>query len=317
MVWHEIIYSICVGAFISGAIFTIILMLLSASNLSQNASEGIDDSSDGEDLDTEIEIDTEVDFDSEIEVNSDFDTEVEVNSDFDTEVEVNSDFDTEVEVDYDFDTEVEVDCDFDTEVEVDCDFDTEIEIDTEVDLSIGGNAAGLMSDVVSYANNTPVSLIFSLYLLWMGAIGTFSYDVIASKLFWMSLVLIIPVGITKLVSRAYQKVAQNQTYRVRVKDELLGREATVKIDVDHNGGVVSIKTPDSVQQIGAKSLFPLAYFYSGDTVFVCAYHDGIYYIDSNPKNVRLHHGKKGKKSEPKSKHSQISNFHQAAISPQR
>ncbi len=195
--------------------------------------------------------------------------------------------------------------------------DTDHDLGHHTSLHLRVKASGHTNDVVSYANKTPVSLIFSLYLLWMGATGTFTYDSLDSKLLWIGLVLILPILITKLVSLGYQKVAQNYTYRVRVKDELLGREATVKIDVDHNGGVVSIKTTESVQQFGAKTLFPLSYFYPGDIVYICAYQDGIYYIDSNPENVQFSPVKKRKNKNPKTSHSRISNFHQATISRQR
>ncbi|MHA1584402.1 MAG: hypothetical protein ACTSWL_04050, partial [Promethearchaeota archaeon] len=136
-------------------------------------------------------------------------------------------------------------------------------------------------------SHTPVSLVFSLYILWFGTIGLIFYTIIPSKIAWAITLSFVPIVIVKLLTKVWGKFAKNTLYRLYLGNDLLGREATVKIDVTTEGGLVSIKQQNSIQQIGVHSLFPLSYFYSGDTVFVCAYRNGIYLVDSNPNNVEL------------------------------
>ena len=275
-----------------GGILTLLLMILSASNLSNNSSESIEHSEMESEVDSNVEIDHDAPFDHDSDIDHDS-------------------FDQDSDVDHDsFDQDSDVD--HDTHLDNDNGLDSESELNLDIDIA----SAGSVSDMVSYSTNTPTSLVFSLYLLWFGTMGTFTYDAISLKIIWLSITLLVPMGITKLVSKAYASLAKNRTYRVRVKNELLGREAIVKIAVDQNGGVISIKTTESIQQIGAKSLFPLSYFYPGDTVYICAYENGMYYVDSNAQNVKLSYAKKGKKNENKSSISKISRFHEATISRQ-
>ncbi|UYP45457.1 hypothetical protein NEF87_001742 [Candidatus Lokiarchaeum ossiferum] len=337
MIWHEIIYSICVGALIMGVILTLLLMILSASNLSNSSSDSIEHSEMDSEVDSSVETDhgTHLDHDSDIDHDS-FDHGSDIDHDsFDHGSDIDHDsFDHGSDIDHDsFDHGSDIDHDsFDHGSDIDhdsfdhgsdVDHDTHLEnddgfnSDSELGLDMDVGSAGSVSDMVNYSTNTPTSLVFSLYLLWFGTMGTFTYNLISLKIIWLIVVLLVPVGITKIVSKGYESLAKNRTYRVRVQNELLGREALVKIAVDQNGGVISLRTTESVQQIGAQSLFPLSYFYPGDTVYICAYENGMYYVDSNAQNVKLSYAKKGKKNENKSSISKISNFHQATISRQR
>ena len=66
MVWHSIIYSICVGAFFGGLVLTILLLILSGANLVQNMNS-IDDGFDS--VDTDIG-DASIEIDSSVEISS-------------------------------------------------------------------------------------------------------------------------------------------------------------------------------------------------------------------------------------------------------
>ncbi len=143
------------------------------------------------------------------------------------------------------------------------------------------------AEIVDYSSQTPLILILNFYLLWFGAVGLISYEIIKVKFVWISVTIVISIIITKSFNKLYQKISKNSTYKVRVKNDLLGRLCTVKIPVDTNGGVVTVKSTESTQQIGVKSFFPLSYFYENDIVYICKYKDGMYYVDSNPSNVQL------------------------------
>jgi len=271
MIWHEII---------SGFILTLILSIMAASNFS-NQEAGDNDIS--EDFDDTGEYGTD-------SVESDFD------GDIDSDIDAGEiDFDPESDMDLDSDIDLEAD----TEIDVETDFDSDIEIDEEFDIgtSIESLSTG-ESDFINFENQTPLSLIFSLYLLWFGAIGTFTYDlfVISWMWLWLILVLTVPVAFVKIVSKFWRKISKNTAYRVRVGNQLLGREAVVKIPVSSDGGTVSVKSAGAVQQIGVKSLHELSWFYSGMTVYICEYSDGIYFVDDNPASVKMPHLKNQNKT---------------------
>lgn len=276
MIWHEIIFSLCVGALISGFILTLILSIMAASNFS-NQEAGDNDISE--------------DFDDTGEYGTD-----SVESDFDGDID--SDIDAG-EIDFDPELDLDLDLEADTEIEVETDVDSDIEIDEDIEIgaSIESDFSTGESDFINFENQTPLSLIFSLYLLWFGAIGTFTYDLfqISWMWFWLILVLTVPVVFVKIVSKFWKKISKNSAYRVRVGNQLLGREAVVKIPVSSDGGTISVKSAGAVQQIGVKSLHELSWFHSGMTVYICEYRDGMYFVDDNSASVKLPHQKKQNK----------------------
>ena len=262
MIWYEIIFSLCVGALISGFILTLILSIMAASNFS-NQEAGDNDLSEDIDGDIDSDIDGgEIDIDEDIEI------------------------DVDAEIEFETDTDVDVEADIETDIEIDEDIDIGALI--ESDLSIGE------SEFINFENQTPLSLIFSLYLLWFGAIGTSTYDIFSLqwKWLWLIIVLLVPIALVKFISKFWRKISKNTAYRVRVGDQLLGREATVKIPVSTDGGTVSVKSAGAVQQIGVKSLHELSWFHSGMTVYICEFRNGMYFVDDTPASVKLPHLKK-------------------------
>ena len=269
MIWHVIIFSLCIGALISGFILTILLSIMAASNFS-NQEAGDNDISD--------EIDGDIDSDIDLEVDAEIDVDLETDMDLDSDIDLEAD--TEIDIDSD------IESDIDSDIEIDEDID--IGVSVESDLSMGE------SDFINFENQTPLSLVFSLYLLWFGAIGTFTYNLFSNSWmwFWLILILVAPVVFVKIISKFWRRISKNSAYRVRVGNQLLGREATVKIPVSVDGGIVSIKSAGAVQQIGVKSLHELSWFHSGTTVYICEFREGMYFVDDNPASVKLGHLKK-------------------------
>jgi membrane protein implicated in regulation of membrane protease activity len=143
---------------------------------------------------------------------------------------------------------------------------------------------GHAGEFVTSENSTPLSLVFSLYLLWFGAIGVFTYKSLDNKFIWLALIILIPIILTKSVSLLWKRVTKNSFYRVPLGRQLIGKPVVVKIDVTEKNGTISLRTADSVQILHAKSLYPLSRFYSGETVYICDYKDGIYLVDANPRS---------------------------------
>ncbi|MHA1562121.1 MAG: NfeD family protein [Promethearchaeota archaeon] len=265
MIWYAIIFSLCVGALISGFLLTLVLSIMAASNFS-NQEAG----------DNEISEDFDGDIDSDIDSG---------------EIDICDDIDVDAEIDIDLDSDIELEAD--TDIDAGADIESDFEIDEEIDIGNSGESAIATgeSDFINFENQTPLSLIFSLYLLWFGAIGTSTYDIFSLQLkwLWFIIILLAPIALVKLISKFWRKISKNSTYRVRTGKNLLGREATVKIAVSADGGVVSVKTAGAVRQIGVKSLHPLSWFHSQTTVYICEYKDGMYFVDDNPASVKLHH----------------------------
>jgi len=227
-------------------------------------------------------------------VESDFD------GDIDSDIDAGEiDFDPESDMDLDSDIDLEADTEIEVETDVDSDIDSDIEIDEDIEIgaSIESDFSTGESDFINFENQTPLSLIFSLYLLWFGAIGTFTYDLflVSWMWLWLILILIVPVAFVKTISKFWRKISKNTAYRVRVGNQLLGREAIVKIPVSSDGGTISVKSAGAVQQIGVKSLHELSWFHSGMTVYICEYRDGMYFVDDNSASVKLPHQKKQNK----------------------
>lgn len=280
MVWHNILYSICVGALISGVILTILLLILAASSMIQGNDSEIDESELEEAGDQDIgEGEGEVD-DSGIDDGIDDGLD---ESGMDDGIDDGID---EGSMDDGVDDGLEPDVDSETDAKADHSDDLGVDQSQPGPISISA-ARGGHSDLLIFNNRTPISLVFSLYLLSLGATGTSSYDLMGNKILWAGLIIVVPFLVTKLLSKVWQKIAKNTTYQVRRGDQLLGRLARVKIDVSNDGGVISVQNSDSVQQVPARPLYPLAWFYPGDMVYICKFQDGVYLVDSNPKNVEF------------------------------
>ena len=90
---YDIFFSICLGLFIGGLLFSIISVFL-ANMESQSLGQEID-------TDVDIDADIDVDIDADIDVDIDADIDIDVDTDIDIDVDADIDIDTEVDVDTD------------------------------------------------------------------------------------------------------------------------------------------------------------------------------------------------------------------------
>ncbi|MHA1675035.1 MAG: hypothetical protein ACTSYI_15570 [Promethearchaeota archaeon] len=289
--WYNILYSICVGCLIAGLLLVGVLLFLSASSLS-TVNHEINSDSDGSNIDhIDHDLNSDSDFDHDLGTHIDHDVD---GSSIDHDIYTDSDFDHDLgtHIDHDVDgTHIDHDVDgthIDHDVDgthIDHDADSDFQHDSGIHINHEGNI--FSSDLIESKGKTPLSLKFSLYLLWFGTFGTFLYDVLLLKVLWISLTIFLSILFSSLVSRFWQKIARNSAYRIHLGNDLLGRQATVKIPVSTEGGVISVNTYDAVQTLSARTLHPLAYYYSGDQVFICRVKNQEYFVDDNPEKVEL------------------------------
>ncbi|MCF2139459.1 MAG: hypothetical protein K9W44_05325 [Candidatus Lokiarchaeota archaeon] len=257
MVWHEILFSICVGSLIAGILLVSLLLFLSATSLSTS---------------NHIE-----------HFGADSGTDAAINDNFEGDHSLSSDHDISSEHEFTSDHDISSEHEFTS----DHDISSEHEFSSEHDFASDFISESQFPEFVQTKGKTPLSLKFSLFLLWFGAIGIFLYDYIKLKEFWIILTILLSFGISIIITKFWSKIARNTMYRVRLGNELIGRQATVKIPVSKGGGVISVNTYDAVQTLAARSLHPLSYFYPGDQVYICIVKDGMYLVDDNPESARI------------------------------
>ena len=94
---YDIFFSICLGLFIGGLLFSIISVFL-AHMESQSLGQ---------------EVDTDVDIDADVDVDIDADVDVDIDADIDVDIEADIDIDIDADVDIDIDADIDVDIDTD------------------------------------------------------------------------------------------------------------------------------------------------------------------------------------------------------------
>lgn len=272
--------------FVAGLVLTILFFILSTISLSHAATSG--ESSDTGDTEGSVEAEGH-DLGSDQSMESDHSIETEDTFDADHSVEV----DHGVEIDHSVEVEHNFESNHTVQVEAHAGSPDTHEISSETETgahTLDTDHVDINSDtddgVLTLENKTPITLIFSLYILWFGAIGVFSYDIILEKYLWLTLVVLIPIAISKIISLAWHRIARNLTYRVSQEMELLGKRATVKVEITEEGGTIAIQSAYYVHQVPAKSFYPMAKFYPGEEVFIWDFKDGFYLVDSHPRTQR-------------------------------
>ncbi|NVM45431.1 MAG: DUF1449 family protein [Candidatus Lokiarchaeota archaeon] len=91
---YDIFFSICLGLFIGGLLFSIISVFLA-----QMESQSL-----GQEVDTDVDIDADVDVDIDADVDVDIDADVDVDIDADVDVDIDADID--IDTDFDVDTDI-------------------------------------------------------------------------------------------------------------------------------------------------------------------------------------------------------------------
>ena len=266
---YDIFFSICLGLFVGGIIFSIISVFLA-----QLQSQSL-----GQEVDTDVDIDADVDLDVDVDV----DTDVDIDTDIDIDTDLDIDGDVDVDVDSDMGAEfdsVEADVDVDLDAEVDVDADMDGEVATGFDVDTDTEAMG------SSTTPAPIMLLISAFLLVFGISGiSLFYIITIDGLKFLMFIGSPIIGFitTKYLNVAWKKIAKSQYYKISSTQNLIGVEGEVILPVDKMGGVIKIDslTPMKYEKIHVKPYNDDDRFERGMKVYIVAVRENKVLIDNN------------------------------------
>ena len=253
---YDIFFSICLGLFIGGLLFSIISVFLAQmeSQLS------------GHEIDTDVDIDADVD--------------VDIDTDIDLEVDV--DVDADVDIDVDMDAGVDIDSD------IDIDVDTDIDVDADIDLD-----ADIFGTTTSPA---PIMLLASAFLLVFGISGISLYYIITIEALKFIMFIGSPsiaLISSKYLNVAWKYIAKSEYYKISSTQNLIGKEGEVTLPIDERGGVIRINstTPMKYEKIHVMPYDDTNNFERGMKVYIVAVKDNKVRVSHN-KNIIKKRGEK-------------------------
>ena len=254
---YDIFFSICLGLFIGGLLFSIISVFL-AQMESQSLGQEIDT-----DVDIDADIDVDIDADIDVDIDADIDVDVDVDVDIDIDADVDIDIDADVDVDIDMDAGVDIDSD------VDIDVDTDIDIDVDADIDVDSDMFGTTT------SPAPIMLLASAFLLVFGISGISLYYIITIE----ALKFIMFIGspsialiTSKYLNVAWKHIAKSQYYKISSTQNLLGREGEVVLPIDKRGGVIKIRstTPMKYEKLHVMPYDDTIHFERGMKAYIVA-----------------------------------------------
>jgi len=220
---YDIFFSVCLGLFIGGLLFSIISVFLA-----QMESQSM-----GQEIDTDVDIDADIDVDIDVDIDADID--VDIDADIDVDIDADIDVDIDADIDVDIDADIDVDIDADIDVDIDADIDVDIDADIDVDTDTFGTTT----------TPAPIMLLASAFLLVFGISGISFYYLITIE----ALKFIMFIGspsialiTSKYLNVAWKHIAKSQYYKISSTQNLLGREGEVVLPIDKRGGVIKIKS---------------------------------------------------------------------------
>jgi membrane protein implicated in regulation of membrane protease activity len=248
---YDIFFSICLGFFIGGLIFSIISVFLA-----QMESQSL-----GQEIDTDVDIDAEIDIDADVDVDVDIDVDAEVDVDIDADVDV------------DLDAEVEVDID----AEVDIDIDSDIDVDTDV--------------IGTTTSPAPIMLLISAFLLVFGITGISLYYVITIEWLKFLMFIFAPIIgflVSKYLNVAWKKIAKSQYYKISPTQNLIGKKGEVVFPINERGGVIRIvsTTPMKYEKMHVMPYDDTSYFDRGTNVYIIGVRNNKIIVDSNKELIK-------------------------------
>jgi len=272
---YDIFFSICLGLFIGGLLFSIISVFLA-----QMESQSL-----GQEIDTDVDIDADidVDIDADIDVDIDADVDVDIDADVDIDIDVDVDIDADIDIDVDVDVDVDMDAGIDIDSDVDIDVDTDIDIDVDADIDVDSDMFGTTS------SPAPIMLLASAFLLVFGISGISLYYIITID----ALKFIMFIGspsialiTSKYINVAWKYISKSQYYKISSTQNLIGREGKVVLPIDERGGVIRIEstTPMKYEKLHVMPYVDKNHYERGMKVYIVAVIDNKVRVSPN-KNI--------------------------------
>ena len=230
---YDLFFSICLGLFIGGLLFSIVSVFLA-----QMESQSV-----GQEIDTDVDIDADID--------------VDVDIDADIDVDIDVDIDADVDVDIDVDSDVDIDADLDIDIDLDADFD--LDSDT---FGTTTSPAPIMLLASAFLLVFGISGISLYYIITIEALKFVMF--IGSP----SIALIT----SKYLNVAWKHIAKSQYYKISSTQNLLGREGEVVLPIDKRGGVIRIRstTPMKYEKLHVMPYDDTIHFERGMKAYIVA-----------------------------------------------
>jgi membrane protein implicated in regulation of membrane protease activity len=267
---YDIFFSICLGLFIGGLLFSIISVFLA-----QMESQSL-----GQEIDTDVDIDADIDVDIDADVDIDVDVDVDVDIDVDVDVDVDIDIDADVDIDIDADVDVDIDMDAGVDIDSDVDIDVDMDIDVDADIDVDSDMFGTTT------SPAPIMLLASAFLLVFGISGISLYYIITIE----ALKFIMFIGspsialiTSKYLNVAWKHISKSEYYKISSTQNLIGREGEVVLPIDERGGVIKIKstTPMKYEKLHVMPYNDTNYFERGMKVYIVAVKDNKVRVSPN------------------------------------
>lgn len=253
---YDVFFSVCLGLFIGGLLFSIISVFLA-----QMESQSL-----GQEIDTDVDIDAEIDIDADVDV------------DIDVDVDADVDIDADVDVDVDVDMDIDADVDLDAEVDIDADLDIDTDIDVDTD------AIGITT------TPAPIMLLLSAFLLVFGISGISLYYIITIEGLKFLMIIGAPIigfFTSKYLNVVWKKIAKSQYYKISPTQNLIGKKGEVVFPINERGGVIRIvsSTPMKYEKMHVMPYNETSYFERGMNVYIVGVRNNKVIVDIN-KNLK-------------------------------
>jgi len=277
---YDLFFSICLGLFIGGLLFSIISVFLA-----QMESQSL-----GQEIDTDVDIDADIDIDVDVDIDIDVDADIDIDVDADIDIDVDADIDIDVDVDLDYDigTEfdsIEADVDVDVDAGVDIDSDVDIDVDTDIDIDVDSDIFG------TTITPAPIMLLASTFLLVFGISGISLYYIITIEA--LKFIMFIGSPSTALIASKYlnvawKHIAKSQYYKISSTQNLIGREGEVVLPIDERGGVIRINStsPMKYEKLHVMPYDDTSYFERGLKVYIVAVRDNKVRVSPNKSIIK-------------------------------
>ncbi len=254
---YDIFFSVCLGLFIGGLLFSIVSVFLA-----QMESQSV-----GQEIDTDVDIDADIDVD------------VDIDADIDVDVDIDADVDVDIDADVDIDIDIDVDVDMD--VHTDIDIDVDVDVDIDVDSDVFGTTI----------TPAPIMLLASAFLLVFGISGISLYYIITIEALKFVMFIGSPsiaLFTSKYLNVAWKHIAKSQYYKISSTQNLIGREGEVVLPIDERGGVIRIMstTPMKYEKLHVMPYDETSYFERGMKVYIVAVKDNKVRVSSNKIRIK-------------------------------
>ncbi len=148
-------------------------------------------------------------------------------------------FDHDTDLDHDIDHDVSLDHDVGGDISIDKD----IHIGMDKDIHVGVDKAVDLHDHGFDADTpAPLMLLLGTFLISFGGTGVILLDSAIHLLITLSLIVLIPVGLTYSVSKVWAKIAVSEIYDTALDTIEVDDEVKTLTTVDTIGGLVLIHT---------------------------------------------------------------------------